>query len=47
MNPIVFAIRRPVKTLMLVVALASGGVLGLSKMQVDTFPVNAPNLRLS
>ena len=30
MNPIVFARRRPVTTLMLVVALVSGGVLGLS-----------------
>jgi membrane fusion protein (multidrug efflux system) len=35
MNPIVFAIRRPVTTLMLVVALISGGVLGLYKKRVD------------
>ena len=34
MSPIVFAMRRPVTTLMLVVALASGGVLGLTKMRV-------------
>jgi membrane fusion protein (multidrug efflux system) len=33
MNPIVFAMRRPVTTLMLVVALVSGGVLGLANMQ--------------
>ena len=38
MNPIVFAMRRPVTTMMLVVALISGGVLGLSKMRVDIFP---------
>ena len=30
MNPIVFAMRRPVTTLMLVVAIVSGGVLGLA-----------------
>ena len=35
MNPIVFAMRRPVTTLMLVVALIGGGVLGLYKMRVD------------
>jgi membrane fusion protein (multidrug efflux system) len=35
MNPIVFVMRRPVTTLMLVVALISGGVLGLYKMRVD------------
>ena len=33
MNPIVFAMRRPITTLMLAVALASGGVLGLANMQ--------------
>ena len=38
MNPIVFAMRRPIITLMLVVALAGGGVLGLSKMGVDILP---------
>ena len=45
MNPIVFAMRRPVKTLMLVVALVSGGVLGCSKMGVDIFPpLNTPKI---
>jgi multidrug efflux pump subunit AcrB len=38
MNPIVFAMRRPVTTMMLVVALISGGLLGLAKMRVDIFP---------
>src|SRR5262249_50201282 len=33
MNPIVFAMRRPVTTLLLVVALGSRGVLGLANMQ--------------
>ena len=33
MNPIVFAMRRPITTLMLAVALASGGVLGLATTQ--------------
>ena len=38
MNPIVFAMRRPVTTLMLVVALISGGVVGLNKMRADSYP---------
>jgi membrane fusion protein (multidrug efflux system) len=38
MNPIVFAMRRPVTTLTLVAALATGGVLGMSKMWADLFP---------
>jgi membrane fusion protein (multidrug efflux system) len=38
MNPIVFAMRRPVTTFMLVVVLLGGGVLGLSKLGVDIFP---------
>jgi membrane fusion protein, multidrug efflux system len=46
-NPIVFAMRRPVKTLMLVVALVSGGVLGCSKMRVDIFPpLNTPKIHV-
>ncbi len=45
MNPIVFAMRRPVTTLMLVVALISGGVLALAKMRVDIFPsLNTPKI---
>ena len=38
MNPIVFAMRHPITTLMLVVALISGGGLALTKMRVDIFP---------
>ena len=38
MNPIMFAMRRPVTTLMLVVALISGGVFGLNKMRADSYP---------
>ena len=38
MNPIVFAMRRPVTTLMLVVSLISGGVLGLNKVRADIYP---------
>ncbi len=46
MNPIVFARRRPVTTLMLVVALGSG-VLGLSKMRADIFrPLSTPKIHV-
>ncbi|MDR3618689.1 MAG: efflux RND transporter periplasmic adaptor subunit [Paludisphaera borealis] len=38
MNPFVFAMRRPFTTLMLLVALAGGGVLGMSQLGVDIFP---------
>jgi multidrug efflux pump subunit AcrB len=38
MNPVIFAMRHPITTLMLVVALISGGVLGMNKMRVDIFP---------
>ena len=34
MNPFVYVMRRPVKTLLLVVALVCGGVLGCSRMGV-------------
>ncbi|MDG3004620.1 efflux RND transporter permease subunit [Paludisphaera mucosa] len=45
MNPIVFAMRRPVTTLMLVVALISSGVLAYSRMRVDIFPsLNTPKI---
>ena len=45
MNPTVFAMRRPVTTLMLVVALISGGVLAYSRMRVDIFPsLNTPKI---
>ncbi|MDW8265651.1 MAG: efflux RND transporter permease subunit [Gemmataceae bacterium] len=38
MNPIVFASRRPITTLMLVVGLIGGGVLALAQMRIDIFP---------
>ncbi len=38
MNPIVFAMRNPITTLMLVVALVSGGCLAYFRMRVDIFP---------
>jgi membrane fusion protein (multidrug efflux system) len=44
MNPIVFAVRRPVTILMLVVALGSSGALGLSKMRPDISPLNMPKI---
>jgi multidrug efflux pump subunit AcrB len=45
MNPTNFAMRRPVTLLMLVVALISGGVLGLNRMRVDIFPsLNVPKI---
>src|SRR3954462_5282534 len=45
MNPTVFAMRRPVTTLMLVVALISGGILAYNRMRVDIFPsLNTPKI---
>ena len=44
MNRIMFAMRRLVKTLMLVVALIGGGVFGLYKMRVDIPPLNTPKI---
>ena len=45
MNPTVFAMRRPVTTLMLVVALISGGALAYNRMRVDIFPsLNVPKI---
>ena len=45
MNPTVFAMRRPVTTLMMVVALISGGVLAYNRMRVDIFPsLNTPKI---
>src|SRR6476660_10055774 len=45
MNPTVFAMRRPVTILMLVVALISGGVLAYNRMRVDIFPsLNTPKI---
>ncbi len=45
MNPTNFAMRSPITTLMLVVALISGGLLGLNRMRVDIFPaLNVPKI---
>ena len=45
MNPTVIAMRRPITTLMLVVALISGGLLAYSRMRVDIFPsLNVPKI---
>ena len=45
MNPTVLAMRRPITTLMLVVALISGGVLAYNRMRVDIFPsLNVPKI---
>ena len=45
MNPTVLAMRRPVTTLMIVVALISGGGLAYSRMRVDIFPsLNVPKV---
>src|SRR6516164_7018539 len=45
MNPTVFAMRRPVTTMMLVVALISGGIFAYTRMRVDIFPsLNVPKI---
>ena len=45
MNPIVFALRRPVTVMMLVLALGLGGLYSLFRMQKDIFPsLNQPVL---
>jgi multidrug efflux pump subunit AcrB len=45
MNPIVFALRRPITVMMLVLALGLGGVYSLARMQKDIFPaLNQPVL---
>ncbi len=45
MNPFVFAMRRPVTSFMLVAAIVSSGVLGLSMMRADTLrPLNTPKI---
>ncbi len=45
MNPTVIAMRRPITTLMLVVALVSGGALAYDRMRVDIFPsLNTPKI---
>jgi multidrug efflux pump subunit AcrB len=45
MNPTVFAMRKPVTTLMMIVALVSGGALAYNRMRVDIFPsLNTPKI---
>ncbi|MBM4072257.1 MAG: efflux RND transporter permease subunit [Planctomycetes bacterium] len=45
MNPIAFAMRHPITTMMLVVALIGGGGLALTSMRVDIFPpFNIPQI---
>lgn len=45
MNPIWFAMRRPVTILMMVVGIIAGGVLALTQMRVDIFPpLNQPRI---
>ena len=45
MNPTVFAMRHPITTLTLVVALISGGGLAYDRMRVDIFPsLNVPKI---
>ena len=45
MNPIVFALRRPITVMMLVLALALGGMFSIYQMQKDIFPsLNQPQL---
>jgi multidrug efflux pump subunit AcrB len=45
MNPIWFAMKHPITTLMLVVGLIAGGGLGLQRMRVDIFPpLNEPRI---
>jgi multidrug efflux pump subunit AcrB len=45
MNPIVFALCRPVTVMMLVLALGLGGLYSLFRMQKDIFPsLNQPVL---
>jgi multidrug efflux pump subunit AcrB len=45
MNPIVFALRRPITVAMLVFALALGGLFSINQMQKDIFPsLNQPTL---
>jgi multidrug efflux pump subunit AcrB len=45
MNITVFAMRRPITVMMIIVALIGGGILALSEMRVDIFPaINAPQI---
>jgi len=45
MNITVFAMRRPIAVMMIIVALVGGGILALSQMRIDIFPaINAPQI---
>ena len=45
MNITVFAMRRPITVMMIIVALVGGGILALSQMRIDIFPaINAPQI---
>ena len=45
MNPIVFALRHPITTMMLVVALVGGGAMAVNRMRTDIFPpINQPQI---
>ena len=45
MNMIVFGMRHPITTMMMIVALVAGGALALSRMRVDIFPpINQPQI---
>ncbi len=45
MNLAVFAMRRPIALMMMIVALIGGGALALNQMRVDIFPaINAPQI---
>jgi len=45
MNPVVFAMRKPISLLMVIVALLVGGVLALNRMRIDIFPaLNEPQI---
>jgi multidrug efflux pump subunit AcrB len=44
-SPVAFAMRHPITTMMLVVALVGGGALALTRMRVDIFPpINQPQI---
>ncbi len=45
MNPTLFAMRRPITVVMIIVALLGAGTLALDQMRVDIFPaINAPQI---
>ncbi len=45
MSPILFALRKPVTLMMVIVALVGGGILAFSQMRVDIFPaLNEPQI---